>query len=144
MNKKYVLLVEDNKDDEKLTIRALQKARLQNEIRVVRDGEEALDFLFCSGKYSDRAKDDLPQFILLDLKLPKLTGHEVLEKIRQDRRTKLLPVIILTSSREDIDLEKCYAYGANSYIVKPVDTAQFSECVQQLGMYWLVLNEPLA
>ncbi len=141
MKDKTILLVEDNADDEALTTRALQKGRIKNELVVVRDGAEALDYLFCTGAYSNRNMKDLPQVILLDLKLPKVDGHEVLRRIRSDDRTRLLPVIILTSSREETDLIAGYKNGANSYIVKPVDSAQFSECIQQLGLYWLILNE---
>lgn len=138
-----ILLVEDNKDDEELTKRAFKKARIKNDLIVIRDGAEALDYLFCTGKHAGRAPDALPQIVLLDLKLPKVDGNEILRRIRSDERTKLLPVIILTSSREERDLMSSYAGGANSYIVKPVDSAQFDACIQQLGLYWLVLNERL-
>jgi two-component system response regulator len=141
MPNKFVLLIEDNADDELLTLRAFQKGHIHNEIIVVRDGEEALEFLFCTGRYASRDKDILPQVILLDLKLPKIDGHQVLEAIRKNEKTELLPVIILTSSREEKDLIQGYSNGANSYIVKPVDTVQFTKCVQDLGLYWLVLNE---
>jgi len=138
---KFVLLVEDNPDDEALTLRAFKKSRIKNEVTVVRDGEEALEFLFSKGKYSSRDTKELPEVVLLDLKIPKLNGHKVLEQIRANPHTKSLPVIILTSSREEQDLVKSYACGANSYIVKPVDTNQFLDCIQQLGLYWLVLNQ---
>lgn len=137
-----ILLVEDNPDDEALTIRALNKNKIANNLSVVRDGVEALDFLFCTGSYAQRDPNDLPEVILLDLKLPKLGGLEVLRRIREDKRTQLLPVVILTSSVEEQDLIKSYSLGANSYIRKPVDFSQFVEAVHQLGMYWLVLNEP--
>lgn len=143
MQSDVVLLVEDNADDEALTIRAFQKARIKNEIVVMRDGAEALDYLFCTGKYSTRDIANMPHVVLLDLKLPKIDGLEVLSRIRADERTKLLPVIILTSSQEETDMVAGYKGGANSYIVKPLETAQFSECVQQLGLYWLVLNESI-
>ncbi|HTL12043.1 MAG TPA: response regulator [Bdellovibrionota bacterium] len=141
METNTILLVEDNRDDEDLTRRAFKKARIKNELIVIRDGAEALDYLFCTGQHAKRNPDDMPQVVLLDLKLPKVNGLDVLKKIRGDARTKLLPVIILTSSREEGDLLDGYAGGANSYIVKPVDTAQFEQCIQQLGLYWLVLNE---
>jgi|ERR1043166_1794592 two-component system response regulator len=141
MKNKIILLVEDNADDEALTRRAFEKGRIKNELVVMRDGAEALDYLFSTGAYSARDKKELPQVVLLDLKLPKVDGHEVLRRIRSDARTRFLPVIILTSSREEEDLVKGYKNGANSYIVKPVDSAQFTECIQQMGLYWLVLNE---
>lgn len=141
MKDKTILLVEDNRDDEEFTVRAFKKSRVKNELIVTRDGAEALDYLFCTGQYADRDPQHLPQLVLLDLKLPKIDGHEVLRRIRADPRTALLPVIILTSSKEESDLVKGYSSGANSYIVKPVDTEQFSACIQQLGLYWLVLNE---
>ena len=135
-----ILLVEDNADDEALTLRALKKNHVRNEIVIARDGAEALDFLFRRGAFAVRPEGD-PQLVLLDLKLPKLDGHEVLERIRHDERTKLLPVIILTSSTEDRDMVRSYEGGANSYIRKPVDFDQFMEAVRQLGLYWLVLNQ---
>jgi CheY-like chemotaxis protein len=137
-----ILLVEDNPDDEALTLRALRKANVGNEVSVVRDGVEALDFLFGGGSHSGRDVSVLPQVILLDLKLPKVDGLEVLRRIRADDRTKLLPVVILTSSDEEQDRIAGYALGANSYVRKPVDFAQFAEAVRQLGLYWLVLNQP--
>jgi two-component system response regulator len=139
---KIILLVEDNPDDELLTIRALRKNNIENEIVVARDGVEALDFLFGRGEYSGRDLSNMPQIILLDLKLPKIDGLEVLRAIRTDHRTRLLPVAVLTSSREEKDLVDSYSLGANSYIRKPVDFDQFCESVKQLGLYWLVLNEP--
>ena len=136
-----ILLVEDNPDDEALTLRALKKNNIGNRVVVAHDGTEALDFLFCTGNYANRDPRELPQVVLLDLKLPKLDGLEVLKRIRADPRTSLLPVVILTSSKEEQDLLKSYKNGANSYIRKPVDFNQFVEAVRQLGLYWLVLNE---
>ena len=141
MAKKMILLVEDNPDDEALTLRALNKNRVANDIVVVRDGVEALDYLFASGSYAGRDPFELPQVILLDLKLPKVDGLEVLRRIRSDPRTHMLPVVILTSSREEQDLIQAYSNGANSYVRKPVDFNQFVEAIGQLGLYWLVLNE---
>ena len=137
---KTILLVEDNPDDEALTLRALKKNNIQNDVVVARDGAEALDYLFCSGKYAGRDPAVVPQLVLLDLKLPKVDGLEVLRGIRADERTKYLPVVILTSSKEDTDLIKGYDLGANSYVRKPVDFTAFAESVRQLGLYWLVLN----
>ena len=142
MEDKMILLVEDNPDDEALTLRALKKSHIGNEIFVVRDGAEALDFLFCTGTYAERDPREVPEMILLDLKLPKVDGLEVLRRIRADERTRLLPVVILTSSNEEQDLLEGYKKGANSYIRKPVDFNQFAEAIRQLGLYWLVLNEP--
>ena len=141
MEDKMMLIVEDNPDDEALTLRALKKNNIGNRLVVVRDGAEALDFLFCTGTYSDRDPHDLPQTILLDLKLPKIDGLEVLKRIRADKRTSLLPVVILTSSKEEQDLLQSYRNGANSYIRKPVDFNEFLEAARQLGLYWLVLNK---
>ncbi len=137
-----ILLVEDNPDDEMLTLRALKRNRIANEITVARDGAEALEYLFATGKYTDRRIVAMPQIILLDLKLPKVDGLEVLRRIRTDNRTRIVPVIVLTSSDEDRDLLDSYTLGANSYIRKPVDFGQFVETIRQLGLYWLVLNEP--
>ena len=139
---KTILLVEDNPNDEALTLRALRKKNLVNEIFVVRDGAEALDYLFCTGSYADREADDLPTVVLLDLKLPKVDGLGVLRRIRADEKTRTLPVVVLTSSDEDRDLLECYRTGANSYVRKPVEFDRFTEAVQQLGLYWLLLNEP--
>lgn len=141
METKIILLVEDNPDDEMLTLRALRKNNIGNEVIVVRDGVEALDFLFSTGTYADRDPNNLPEVILLDLRLPKVDGLEVLRRIRADERTRLLPVIILTSSNADRDLVAGYAYGANSYIRKPVDFIQLLEAIRQLGLYLLVLND---
>jgi two-component system, response regulator len=140
---KMILLVEDNPDDEILTLRALKQGILVNKIVVARDGAEALDFLFGTGAYEGRDTRVMPQMILLDLKLPKIDGLEVLKRMRADPRTKLLPVVILTSSQEEQDLIKGYSVGANSYIRKPVDFTHFAEVVQHMELYWLVLNEPL-
>jgi len=141
MEDKMILLVEDNPDDEALTLRALWKNNIGNRVVVVRDGAEALDFLFCTGAYADRDPREMPHMILLDLKLPKVDGLEVLRRIRADERTHLLAVVILTSSNEEQDLIEGYKNGANSYVRKPVDFTQFVEAVRQLGLYWLVLNE---
>jgi two-component system, response regulator len=140
MEEKMILLVEDNPDDEALTMRALKKHNIGNKVFVVRDGAEALDFLFCTGKYSDRDPNDTPQVTLLDLKLPKIDGLEVLRRLRADKRTQLLPIVILTSSNEEQDLIEGYKNGANSYVRKPVDFNEFLEAVRELGLYWLVLN----
>ncbi|WP_375512612.1 response regulator [uncultured Nostoc sp.] len=136
-----ILLVEDNPDDEALTLRALKKNNIMNEVVVARDGVEALDYLFGKGVYADRDMSVMPNLILLDLKLPKMDGLEVLRHLRTDDRTRILPVVILTSSKEEQDLINGYSLGANSYVRKPVDFSQFSEAVRQLGLYWFVLNE---
>ena len=143
MDEKIIMLVEDNPDDVALTLRAFKKSNIMNEVVVVGDGVEALDYLFGTGDYAGRDTSVMPQIILLDLKMPKLDGMEVLRRLRADPRTKLLPVVILTSSREEQDVMNGYQLGANSYIRKPVDFAQFSEAIRQLGLYWLVLNETL-
>ena len=142
MTKKMILLVEDNPDDEALTLRALEQNKIQNDVVVAHDGAEALDYLFARGTYAGRDPKVMPQLILLDLKLPKVDGLEVLQRLRADPRTAHLPVVVLTSSREGRDVIESYRHGANSYIPKPVDFAQFTEAVRQLGLYWLVLNEP--
>jgi len=137
---KMVLLVEDNEDDIELTLRAFRKNNFLNEIIVARDGQEALDYLFGTGAYADN-KTELPQLVLLDLKLPKVDGLEVLRRIREDARTSYLPVVMLTSSKEEQDVIMSYRLHANSYIRKPVDFLSFSEAVRRLGFYWLMLNE---
>jgi len=142
MKQACILLVEDNPDDVELTLRAFKNSNIRNEIVVARDGAEALDYLFVTGAYAGRDADIMPAVILLDLKLPKIDGLEVLRRLRADARTKLLPVVILTSSKEERDLINGYRLGANSYIRKPVDFIQFSEAVRQLGLYWLIINEP--
>lgn len=141
MKTKIILLVEDNPDDEALTIRAFRKNNITNEVVVARDGVEALDYLFGAGKYEGRDTSDLPQVVLLDLKLPKMDGLEVLRRIRADDRTRYQPVVILTSSKEDQDLISGYRLGANSYVRKPVNFEEFIEAARQLGLYWLLLNE---
>ncbi|MBI3995196.1 MAG: response regulator [Nitrospirae bacterium] len=141
MQEKIIVLVEDNPNDEALTLRALKKNNIANEIVVTRDGAEALDFLFGRGIYAGRKDGQIISVVLLDLKLPKLDGLEVLKQLRENPKTKLLPVVILTSSREEQDMIQSYRLGANSYIQKPVDFAQFLDAVKQLGLYWLVLNE---
>lgn len=141
MNSKVILLVEDNPDDEELTLMALQKNNILNEVVVARDGVEALEYLFGDGANSFQQRRVLPTLILLDLKLPRVDGLEVLKRIRADDRTRTLPVVVLTSSREDSDLLESYALGCNSYVRKPVDFAQFVEATRQLGLYWLLLNE---
>ena len=142
METKSILLVEDNPDDEALTLRALRNHNLANKVVVVRDGVEALDYLFATGPYAGRDTSDMPEVTLLDLKLPKVDGLEVLRRLRSDERTRLLPVVILTSSKEEQDVIRSYRLGANSYIAKPVDFLEFTEAVKQLGLYWLLLNEP--
>jgi two-component system response regulator len=141
MREKIILLVEDNPDDELLTLRALEKSNILNKVVVTRDGTEALDYLFGTGAYAGRDTNTMPQVVLLDLKLPKMDGLEVLQQLREDERTAMLPVVILTSSNEEQDIVDSYRLGANSYIRKPVDFVQFTEAVRQLGLYWLVLNE---
>jgi two-component system response regulator len=141
MNELTILLVEDNPDDEELTLRALRKNNIMNMVDVARDGAEALDYLFCQGAHKARDPSQKPAIVMLDLKLPKIDGLEVLRRIRADERTRLMPVVILTSSKEEQDLLKSYSLGANSYIRKPVDFNQFVTTVGHLGLYWLVLNE---
>ena len=136
-----ILLVEDNPNDEELTLYALKKNNVTNHIQVVRDGAEALEYLFCTGAYAHRRIDNTPKVILLDLKLPKVDGLEVLERIKTDERTRILPVVVLTSSQEERDIVESYQLGVNSYIVKPVDFEQFVEAVRQLGLYWMLLNQ---
>ena len=140
-NQKAILLVEDNPDDEALAIRALKRHHIGNEIVVARDGVEALEYLFCTGKYIDRDIANKPSVVLLDLKLPRIDGLEVLRRVRSDPRTQFLPVVVLTTSSEEGDILDSYSFGCNSYIRKPVDFLQFSEAIRQLGMYWLLMNE---
>lgn len=141
MSDKIILLVEDNPDDEALTIRALKKNNILNKVAVTRDGAEALEYLFSTGRYASQNPVTLPTVILLDLKLPKIDGLEVLRHIRADNRTRFIPVVILTSSKEDQDIMNGYSLGCNSYIRKPVDFDKFTEAIRQLGLYWLLLNE---
>lgn len=141
MKSKVILLVEDNPDDVKLTLRALKKSNILNEVVLAEDGVEALDYLFGTGKHTGRDTRVQPQLVLLDLKMPKLDGLEVLQRLRGDERTRLLPIVVLTTSSEDKDRIESYKLGANSYVRKPVDFDQFVEAVRQLGLYWLVLNE---
>ncbi len=142
MKNQIILLVEDNPDDVELTLRALKLHRITNEVIVACDGVEALDYLFCTGPHAKRDPSVLPTVILLDLKLPKVDGLEVLRRLRADPRTKLLPVVVLTSSREEQDVVQSYHRGANSYVRKPVDFNQFADAVKELGIYWLLINEP--
>jgi CheY-like chemotaxis protein len=137
-----ILLVEDNMDDAEMTIHALRKKNLANQLIHLADGEEALDFLFGTGKFSGRDINIKPRLILLDLKMPKVDGIQVLEKVKSNAETKEIPVVILTSSKEDPDLSRCYGLGANSYIVKPVDFQNFIDAVTELGLYWMLLNHP--
>jgi len=142
MEEKIILLVEDNPDDVELTLRAFKKNNILNQVIIAKDGAEALDFLFGTGTYAGRELKDLPVVILLDLKLPKIDGMEVLKRIRQDNRTKLIPVVILTSSAEPKDVVNGYSLGANGYVRKPVEFSQFVEAMRHLGLYWLLWNEP--
>lgn len=142
MKEKVILLVEDSKRDEELALRALRKNNIKNEVVVARDGEEALDYLFGTGTHAGRNPADLPTVVLLDIKLPKIDGLEVLRRVRADERTKLLPIVILTSSKEDKDRLEGYTSGANSYVRKPIEFTEFAEAVRNLGLYWLILNEP--
>ena len=137
-----ILLVEDNPRDVELTLHVFQRHYLSNRVHVVRDGAEALEFLFCTGAYAERNIHQAPKVMLLDLKLPKVDGLEVLRRIKADARTRTIPVVVLTSSREEPDIAESYHLGVNSYIVKPVDFEQFTEAVRLLGMYWLLLNQP--
>lgn len=142
MTNKPILLVEDNPDDVALTLRALKKNNIVNQVVVANDGVEALDYLFGSGAYAGRDVREQPSLVLLDLRMPRMDGLEVLKRLRDDDRTKRLPIVVLTSSKEETDLVRSYDLGANSYIRKPVDFVQFTQAVGQLGLYWLVLNEP--
>lgn len=141
-NEVEILLVEDNPNDVELTLRALKKNNLTNKVHVVKDGAEALEYVFANGAYTHRRIEDHPKVILLDLKLPKVDGLEVLRRIKSDERTKVIPVVILTSSKEERDLVESYKLGANSYIAKPVDFDSFVRAVAELGLYWLLLNQP--
>jgi len=141
-NEIEILIVEDNPDDLEMTLRALRKAHLANNIHVARDGAEALEFIFAQGVHEGRTVENGPKVILLDLKLPKVDGLEVLRRVRADPRTKLIPVVVLTSSKEAPDVAECYKLGVNSYIVKPVNFERFAAAVSELGMYWLLLNQP--
>ena len=143
MSKKTILLVEDNSNDEFLTLRALKKYNVANDVIVARDGAEALDYVFGTGSYAGRNVAEMPVVMLLDLKLPKIDGLEVLRRVRADERTRLLPVVVLTSSNEDQDVIRSYKLGTNSYVQKPVDFSAFVDAVGQLGLYWLMLNEPV-
>jgi two-component system response regulator len=136
-----ILLVEDNPEDVEITLRAFQKYKLSNKIHVVQDGEEALECIFCTGRYAGRSVGSDPRLILLDLKLPKVDGIEILQRCKSDPRTKRIPIVILTSSREERDLVNSYNLGVNSYVVKPVNFSQFTEAVRQLGLYWMVMNQ---
>lgn len=142
MKNRAILLIEDNEHDAELALRALRKNNIKNEVIVARDGVEGLDYLFATGAHTGRNIAEFPAVVLLDLKLPKIDGIEVLRRIRADERTKLLPVVILTSSKEDKDRLEGYTSGANSFVRKPIEFAEFSEAVRQLGLYWLILNEP--
>jgi two-component system response regulator len=142
MSTKVILLVEDNSDDEELALLAFEKNRIANEVVVARDGVEALDYLFGTGAYAGRDVSNLPQVVLLDLKLPKISGAEVLQRLRSDNRTRRIPVVILTASKEEQDVIEGYDLGANSYVCKPVNFNEFIEAVQKLQVYWLLLNEP--
>ncbi len=137
-----ILLVEDNPNDAELTVRALKKHHLANQIYVAEDGAQALDILFARGKYAQRENSVLPKIVLLDLKLPRVSGLEVLKEIKSDVRTKIIPVVVVTSSAEDPDIKRAYDLGANSYVVKPVDFEQFFEAMGNLGLYWLLVNQP--
>jgi CheY-like chemotaxis protein len=141
MAEKFIMLVEDNPDDEELTLRALRQAKIVNEIVIAHDGSEAVDFLFGKGAHAGRDLARMPAVILLDLKLPKLDGLDVLKRLREDARTELIPVVVLTSSSEDEDMLKSYRSGANSYVRKPVQFSEFASAVSQLGLYWMLLNE---
>lgn len=143
MSSQTILLVDDNPDDVALTLRAFSKNNILNEVVVARDGAEALDYLFSTGSYAGRDDRDMPKLVLLDLNMPRMNGLEVLKRVRADPRTRLLPFVILTSSREDQDIVNSYSLGANSYVCKPIDFLEFTEAVRQLNLYWLILNEPL-
>lgn len=141
MAERFILLVEDNEDDEVLTLRALKKNNIANEVVIARDGAEALDFMFGTGAHAGRDTSEQPQVVLLDLNLPKISGHDVLKRVRADARTRHLPIVVLTSSKEDEDVLSSYTNGANAYVRKPVEFGQFTEAVKTLGLFWLILNE---
>ena len=141
-NQTEILLVEDSQDDLDMTLRALRRANMANHIQIARDGAEALEFIFCEGAFATRKIENIPKLIMLDLKLPKIDGMEVLKRIKGDPRTKMIPVVVLTSSKEQNDVIESYGLGVNSYIVKPVDFESFAAAVKNLGMYWLLLNQP--
>jgi CheY-like chemotaxis protein len=143
MNGVEILLVEDNPRDVEMTMRALKKHNLANKVHVVKDGAEALDYLFATGAYANRDRNPVPKVVLLDLKLPKVSGLEVLKKVKSDERTQTIPVVVLTSSQEEKDMIESYRLGVNSYIVKPVDFDKFVEAVSEVGLYWLLINKPL-
>lgn len=137
-----ILLVEDSASDAEMTIRALKKNNLANKLVHLKDGADALDFVFAEGEYSERNIEDKPKVILLDLKMPKVNGIEVLQKIRADERTKTIPIVVLTSSKEDPDIKKCYELGVNSYVVKPVEFDEFQKAISNLGLFWMIVNQP--
>jgi len=137
-----ILIIEDNITDAEMTIRALRKSNLANHVLHLKDGEEGLDYIFCRGKYSERNIENCPKVILLDLKMPKVNGIEVLQEIKSDERTKSIPVVVLTSSKEDPDIKTCYKLGVNSYVVKPVVFDSFAKAVSELGLYWMIINQP--
>jgi two-component system, response regulator len=137
-----VLLVEDNDSDAEMTIRALKKNNLANRLLHVKDGAEALDFIFCEGEYAGRQIEHTPKVILLDLKMPKVNGIEVLQKVKSDARTKKIPIVMLTSSKEDPDIQECYGLGVNGYVVKPVEFDEFHKAISDLGLYWMIVNQP--
>lgn len=137
-----ILLIEDNPSDAEMTIRALRKNNLANKLVHLEDGQEALDFIFAEGNYANRKVEDTPKVILLDLKMPKVNGIQVLQKLKADERTKNIPVVVLTSSKEDPDIKKCYRLGVNSYVVKPVQFEKFVTTISELGLYWMILNQP--
>ena len=139
-----ILLIEDSSSDAEMTLRALRKSNLINNLLHLKDGEEALDYIFCKGRYSERKIENSPKVILLDLKMPKVNGIEVLQQIKSDERTKSIPVVVLTSSKEHPDIKTCYALGVNSYVVKPVMFEPFMRAISELGFYWMIVNEPPA
>ena len=141
MKEVEILLVEDNASDAEMTINALKKSNLANKLLHVKDGAAALDFIFAEGEYADRQFENKPKVILLDLKMPKVNGIEVLQKIRTDERTKTIPVVVLTSSKEDPDIKKCYELGVNSYVVKPVEFDEFQKAISEVGLYWMIVNQ---